>query len=92
VQVGACVGSIMWTFDCEEVILSNQRAAGQKGGEPPMSMQKLYTKQVTQLTGLIELVREKLNNLQRSTITALVTQDVHYREDKRRILASNDRY
>ena len=60
---------------------SDSKGGGSKArGAAPMSMQKLYTKQVTQLDGLIELVREKLSSLQRRCITCLVTQDVHYRD------------
>eukprot|EP00434_Breviolum_minutum_P018350 symbB.v1.2.016191.t1/scaffold1223.1/size130870/4 len=63
-QVMITVGSIYWTLETEEVQL----------------MGKWFQKNKTQLEGLTELIRDKLNKLQRSGVVALVTQDVHNRD------------
>eukprot|EP00397_Hematodinium_sp_SG-2012_P000045 GEMP01000045.1.p1 GENE.GEMP01000045.1~~GEMP01000045.1.p1 ORF type:complete len:3312 (+),score=740.25 GEMP01000045.1:2269-12204(+) len=70
-QVVATAGMIMWCVETEEV--------WERGGGPN-ELQRFYIKNVQQLTELTHLVRGKLTSIQRKSIVALVTQDVHNRD------------
>jgi len=72
-QVMITVGSIFWTLETEEVLLSTE-------GNKVQAMGKWFQKNKTQLGGLTELIRDKLTKLQRTGVVALVTQDVHNRD------------
>ncbi|CAJ1374166.1 unnamed protein product [Effrenium voratum] len=72
-QVMITVGSIYWTLETEEVLTATE-------GNKVQLMGKWFQKNKTQLEGLTELIRDKLNKLQRSGVVALVTQDVHNRD------------
>ncbi|CAK9099898.1 Dynein axonemal heavy chain 6 (Axonemal beta dynein heavy chain 6) (Ciliary dynein heavy chain 6) [Durusdinium trenchii] len=72
-QVMITVGSIYWTLETEEVLTASD-------GNKVQLMGKWYQKNKTQLEGLTELIRDKLNKLQRKGVVALVTQDVHNRD------------
>eukprot|EP00438_Fugacium_kawagutii_P003839 Skav230660 [mRNA] locus=scaffold2185:54546:65681:+ [translate_table: standard] len=72
-QVMITVGSIYWTLETEEVLTATD-------GNKVQLMGKWFQKNKTQLEGLTELIRDKLNKLQRSGVVALVTQDVHNRD------------
>ena len=71
-QVVSCVGNIMWTFMTEEA-LSNK-----EGVQDALS--DWYDLNVSQLEDLTLLVRQDLTNIQRRSVVALVTQDVHNRD------------
>ncbi|CAL1172366.1 unnamed protein product, partial [Cladocopium goreaui] len=72
-QVMITVGSIYWTLETEEVLTATD-------GSKVQLMGKWFQKNKTQLEGLTELIRDKLNKLQRKGVVALVTQDVHNRD------------
>jgi dynein heavy chain len=71
-QVASSVGSIFWTTETEDVLLSDK--------DRLMGMQKWYQKNVMQLDDLTDLVRGKLTKNQRKSVVAMVTQDVHNRD------------
>lgn len=71
-QIVSCVGNIMWTFSTEES-LSNKENTTE-------AIADWYETNVSQLEELTILVRTDLNNIQRRSIVALVTQDVHNRD------------
>merc|ERR1719174_2317414 len=71
-QTVSCVGMIMWCTGAEEALQSDKNRVEQ--------MKVFYQQNVTQLSELTELVRGKLTSIQRKSIVALVTQDVHNRD------------
>ena len=71
-QVVATVAQIMWSRESEEALR-----------DPSNPLQKVsdwYDKNVDQLKDLTALVRSDLSKLERATIVALVTTDVHARD------------
>ncbi|CAE7211449.1 DNAH6 [Symbiodinium sp. KB8] len=72
-QVMITVGSIYWTLETEEVLNATE-------GNKVIMMGKWFQKNKAQLGGLTELIRDKLDKLQRKGVVALVTQDVHNRD------------
>ncbi len=66
VQVVSCVGMIMWCTETESVLTSDR--------DRLTEMQRWYSKNVTQLDDLTDLVRGKLTSIQRKSVVALVTQ------------------
>jgi dynein heavy chain len=71
-QTVSSVGMIMWCTDAETALVSDRNRLEQ--------MNIFYQQNVTQLSELTELVRGKLTGIQRLSIVALVTQDVHNRD------------
>lgn len=69
-QVVLVVDCIMWT-NITEGYLENI-------GENDIS--EWYDTNVNQLNELVELIRTDLTSLERKTLVALITQDVHYRD------------
>jgi len=71
-QVVATVAQIMWSRESEEALR-----------DPSNPLQKVsdwYDKNVDQLKDLTALVRSNLTKIERATIVALVTTDVHARD------------
>ncbi|XP_072306337.1 dynein axonemal heavy chain 12 [Eucyclogobius newberryi] len=66
-QVVLCTSQIFWTLEVHEAI---------KAG----SLKKYYDQLLSQLNGIVELVRGKLPKQTRTTLGALVTIDVHARD------------
>eukprot|EP00435_Cladocopium_sp_Y103_P003260 s5012_g1.t1 len=62
-QVMITVGSIYWTLETEEVLTATD-------GNKVQLMGKWFHKNKTQLEGLTELIRDKLNKLQRKGVVA----------------------
>ncbi|KAH7827931.1 dynein haevy chain 8, inner dynein arm 4 [Monocercomonoides exilis] len=75
-QVVLCVGQIYWTQEVEQSI--------EKGGYEEVD--KLLTKLKGQLNDLTDLVRGNLTDLQRLTLGALITIDVHARDVTTRLV------
>ena len=71
-QVVSCVGNVMWTYMTEEA-LSNKEGVQE-------AVTEWYDTNVSQLEELTQLVRTELTVIQRRSIVALVTQDVHNRD------------
>ena len=71
-QTVSSIGMVMWCADAEAALMSDKNRVEQ--------MKIFYQQNVTQLTELTELVRGKLTSIQRKSIVALVTQDVHNRD------------
>jgi Dynein heavy chain, N-terminal region 2. len=71
-QVVSCVGNIMWTYMTEEA-LSNKDGVQE-------AISEWYDTNVSQLEELTQLVRTELTSIQRRSVVALVTQDVHNRD------------
>ena len=70
-QIILSVDSIYWTRITEENYLS---------GDEECDMDEWLTSNILQLEELTELIRGDLSFIQRRTLVALVTQDVHYRD------------
>ncbi|KAF4654403.1 hypothetical protein FOL47_009992, partial [Perkinsus chesapeaki] len=73
-QVVSCVGMIMWCAETERIL------QGKDKEKVVDSMRIWYQRNVTQLEELTDLVRSKLSSIQRRSVVALVTQDVHNRD------------
>jgi dynein heavy chain len=71
-QIVACVCSIMWSYGTEEAMNNKENATE--------AMSEWYDTNVSQLEELTHLVRQDLNSIQRRSVVALVTQDVHNRD------------
>ena len=71
-QVVTTIGMVVWCSTTEEVI-------GQMYDDP-LSLGNWYDTNVSQLEQLTILIRGKLDKLQRATLVALITQDVHARD------------
>ena len=69
-QVILVVDCIMWTTITE----------GYLDNPNDNDMAEWYTTNVNQLNELVELIRSDLTSLERKTLVALITQDVHYRD------------
>ncbi len=70
-QLIIAVDSIEWTRITEEYLQSENAIE---------DMEKWYESVIAQLQDLTELIRGELTSIERRTIVALVTQDVHYRD------------
>jgi dynein heavy chain len=70
-QIVATVAQIMWSKGTEEAL---------RNKDPVAAMGRWYDTNVLQLQDLTALVRGKLTRLERGTIVALVTTDVHARD------------
>ena len=68
-QVVLCVSQIFWTLEVHEAV---------RGG--PEGLKAYWDKLNKQLAGIVGLVRGKLSKLQRISLGALVTIDVHARD------------
>lgn len=71
-QVIIAVNMIKWTFQTEEAILGTRTDA--------KSLRNHYTFLDNQLSRIVNLVRGDLKTLDRMTLGALVTLDVHARD------------
>ena len=88
-QIVAAVAQIMWCSSTELYIQDNEKIPG--------SLQDWLDPNIQQLGQLTELVRGKLDNIQRKIIVALVTTDVHARDiieqlHKENVTSLNDFY
>jgi len=70
-QVVATGAQIMWSKGTEDAL---------RDANPITAMSRWYDQNVSQLQDLTALVRSKLTRLERATIVALVTTDVHARD------------
>lgn len=69
-QVVLVVDCIMWTTITE----------GYLDNPNDNDISEWYGTNVNQLNELVELIRTDLSSLERKTLVALITQDVHYRD------------
>ena len=70
-QVVSCVCNIMWTSNTEEALTSENSIE---------AMADWYESILSQLEDLTQLVRTDLSSIERRSVVALVTQDVHNRD------------